>query len=314
ESVEEGARAMGPSEAWPAVFAEGSRSFSFAARLFPAEARSRITGIYAFCRFTDDLVDEASGEDLLALDGALDHWATLCKRAHRGDRTGIPLVDSVVCGMAERGVPLEYALELIEGVRMDVRPPVYASLDQLRLYTYRVASVVGGWMVRSFGIDDPWILDRAFALGHAMQLTNILRDVGEDLGRGRVYLPAELLHRHGLRVTDLEAMRADGWIDSAYPGVLEELMTMADESYAAAFEGLTSVPRFFARPVAAAASIYRGIHDGIRANGYDNLTLRAHTGTRRKTQLAVEGLMRLRRSRRAQAGLDLMVRGLPEIR
>ncbi len=314
ESVEAAARAMGPPEAWPAIFAEGSRSFSFAARLFPAEARSRIAGIYAFCRFTDDLVDEASEGDLKALEYALDHWAYLCKRSHAGDPTGIALVDSVVSGMAERGVPLEYALELIEGVRMDVRPPVYASLDQLRLYTYRVASVVGGWMVRSFGIDDPWILDRAFALGHAMQLTNILRDVGEDLNRGRVYLPAELLRRHGLRVTDLEAMRAGGWIDSAYPGVLEELMTIADESYAAAFEGLASVPTFFARPVAAAASIYRGIHDRIRANGYDNLSLRAHTGTTDKIVLAVEGLMRLRRSRRAHAGLGLLVRGMPETR
>lgn len=302
--VEAACRNMGGPDEWPGIFSRGSRSFSFAARLFPREARARITGIYAFCRFTDDLVDEAGELSAAELDVALDHWAHLCRRVHGGHHSDIPLLDVVIGSMGREGLPLDYPLDLIEGVRMDVRPPVYRDLDHLRLYTYRVASVVGGWMVQSFGISDPWTLDRAFALGHAMQLTNILRDVGEDLDSGRVYLPTELLSRHGLAIDDLVAMRRGGWIDPAYPGLVEEMMSVADESYAAAFEGLTSVPPFFARPVAAAARIYQGIQDRIRANGYDNLTIRARTGSWDKVRLAYGGLRLLRsqKSRRASVG------------
>ena len=300
---------MGGPDEWPNIFSRGSRSFSFAARLFPREARSRITGIYAFCRFTDDLVDEAGDVPSSDLDLSLDHWGHLCRRAHAGEATGIPLLDTVIGTMGREGLSLDYPLDLIEGVRMDIRPQIYRDLDHLRLYTYRVASVVGGWMVQCFGISDPWILDRAFGLGHAMQLTNILRDVGEDLDAGRVYLPTDLMLRHGLTIEDLVAMRRGGWIDPAYPGLLEELMATADESYAAAFEGLASVPRFFARPVAAAARIYQGIHDAIRANGYDNLTTRARTGGVDKIRLAGSGLGLLRSRLGRRAALGLMVPG-----
>ena len=307
--VEALGRGMGGPESWDGVFSRGSRSFSFAARLFPAEARARIAGIYTFCRFTDDLVDEAENTASADLDLTLDHWAYLCRSAHGGEETGIPVLDVVIGGMGREGLPLEYPLELIEGVRMDIRPPVYRTMDHLRLYTYRVASVVGGWMVQSFGISDPWVVDRAFGLGHAMQLTNILRDVGEDLDAGRVYLPADLLLRHGLCVEDLMAMRHGGWIDPAYPGLVEEVMAAADESYAAAFEGLASVPGFFARPVAAAARIYQGIHDRIRVNGYDNLTSRARTGLAGKIRLAGRGLADLRNHRANRASLGLWIPG-----
>ncbi|NNM33068.1 MAG: squalene/phytoene synthase family protein [Gemmatimonadetes bacterium] len=307
--VEEQARGIGGPGEWPGIFSRGSRSFSFAARLFPPEARARITGIYAFCRFTDDLVDEADGVVSKDLDVALDHWSHLCRRAYGGERTDIPLLDVVIGNMGREGIPLDYPLELIEGMRMDIRPPVYRDLDHLRLYTYRVASVVGGWMVQCFGIADPWTLDRAFSLGHAMQLTNILRDVGEDLDAGRVYLPTDLMLRHGLTSRDLVAMRQGGWIDPAYPGLLEEIMAAADESYEAAFEGLACVPGFFARPVAAAARIYQGIHGRIRANGYDNLTRRAHTSFWGKVRHAGDGLRILRSQRGRRASLGFMVSG-----
>src|SRR5690606_1544019 len=124
--------------------------------------------------------------------------------------------------------PLRYASELIEGMRMDVRGVRYATLGELSAYTYRVASVVGLWITTLFGIRDPWMLERAATLGHAMQLTNILRDVGEDLDAGRVYLPESWLRAHGLAVADLRHMRASGTIDPRYARLVEALLRVAE--------------------------------------------------------------------------------------
>ena len=112
--------------------------------------------------------------------------------------------------MRDAGVPFHYAEELVEGMRMDLDNTRYQTLADLRVYSYRVASVVGGWLTEQFGIQDPWVLERAYALGHAMQLTNILRDVGEDLGLGRLYLPENLLRRYGVDRARLEATTRDG--------------------------------------------------------------------------------------------------------
>jgi phytoene synthase len=148
-------------------------------------------------------------------------------------------------------------------------------------------------------VHDPAVLDRAAALGHAMQLTNILRDVGEDLEAGRVYLPAETLRAAGLDLSDLIRMRTKGMAHSGYPAMIEALMAEADSAYAFAFAAIPALPRFFQRPVAVAADVYRGIHDVIRRNGYDNMTRRARTTRAAKVRLAAGALWRLRRIGRA---------------
>jgi phytoene synthase len=154
---------------------------------------------------------------------------------------------------------------------------------------------VGGWLTELFGIRDRWVLDRAFALGHAMQLTNILRDVGEDLERGRLYLPEYLMAKHGVDREFLEAKAQSGFpASSGYRRLLEELMEAAETDYDRAFEAIPFLPRFFQGPVAVAANVYRGIHMEIRRNGFDNLSLRASTSLPRKMVLAIQGLFKLR--------------------
>ena len=180
---------------------------------------------------------------------------------------------------------------------MDLTHLRYRSLDELRVYSYRVASVVGGWLTELFGVRDPWVLDRAFALGHAMQLTNILRDVGEDLQMGRLYLPEDMMAQHGVDRTLLEAKAENG--SPAFPGyrrLLSDLMAEAEADYEKAFEGIPSLPPFFRAPVAVAANVYRGIHREILRNGYDNLAHRASTSLPRKILLALQGLWKLKRS------------------
>ncbi len=279
---------------WLAYFARHGRSFRFASFLFPPRALRQVAGVYAFCRFTDDLVDEAVGEEPAALGERLDAWLALARRAHQGETTGIPLLDEVAGEAGRAGVPFGYLQELVEGVRMDLTPRSYRSLAELREYSHRVAAVVGGWLTELFGVRDPRVLERAFALGHAMQLTNILRDVGEDLRRGRLYLPLDRMAYHGVDRDFLEAMAGHGGtVFPGYRALLEELMAAADADYQRALEALPALPPFFRRPVAVAARVYRGIHDAIRRNGYDNLTRRAATSLPRKLWLGGSALLSL---------------------
>ena len=180
---------------------------------------------------------------------------------------------------------------------MDLTNPRYRSLEELRVYSYRVASVVGGWLTELFEVRDPWVLERAFALGHAMQLTNILRDVGEDLRMGRLYLPEDLMARYGVDRALLRAKAENGSpAFSGYRRLIDELMAEAEADYEKALEGIPYLPRFFRAPVAIAANVYRGIHREILRNDYDNLGRRASTSLPRKMLLGVQGLWRLRRS------------------
>lgn len=277
-----------------AYFAVNSRSFAFAARLFPRKARRSVTLIYAYCRTTDDIVDQsmAQGRPERAAE-QIERWAQLSRRAYDGRPTGIRFLDDVMAEAAAAGVPFELISELIEGVRSDIGAVAIEDWEQLRGYCYRVASVIGLWMTRLFGTDDPWLLERAEMLGYALQMTNILRDVGEDLAVDRIYLPREALQRYGVSNADLKAMAAGAPITGAYRGLIEEMMETAERCYAVAFEAMPYLPAFYARPVAAAAEIYRGILDEIRANGYDNFTQRAATGRAAKAILAARGLARI---------------------
>jgi phytoene synthase len=299
------ARALGPAGDWGAYFGRHSKSFRFASLLFPAPARADVEGVYAFCRFTDDLVDEAT-VPVPEARARLEAWRSLARAAYEGSPVGVPLLDVVMTRMRESGTPFHYADDLMTGVGMDLAPSEYATLADLEVYTYRVASVVGGWVTELFGRHEPELLARAFALGHAMQLTNILRDVGEDWRAGRLYLPTTVMERFGVTRAQVDAVSRDGVVDGAWIELLEDLMAVADRHYASAFEAIPALPSYYRRPVAVAARVYQGIHDEIRRNQYDNGTRRAFTSLRRKIVLGSGGLWALRRlSGRAFPGMDL---------
>lgn len=284
---------------WLAYFARHGTSFRFASRLFPPDARDVVSGVYAFCRFTDDLVDHREELPPQARGELLDAWLALAREAYETGRSGVALLDEVMGDAARAGVPFRYPAELVEGVRMDLSPVEYADAASLRTYSYRVASVVGLWLTERFGVREAWVLERAAAMGHAMQLTNILRDVGEDLHRGRLYLPMDRMAAHGVDRGALEqAARNGSSLPVGYPGLVEELLRCAEHDYQEAFPAIAALPDFFQRPVAVAAHVYRGIHSIIRKNGYDNLGRRAYTSLPRKGVLAWGALLALRRVRR----------------
>jgi 15-cis-phytoene synthase len=271
--------------------AQNSRSFRFAARFLPEKEARQVAEVYAYCRLTDNLVDEADGVEIAELEERLQEWEALSRKAYAGNSTGITILDIPLGHMGEQGVPFTYAAELIEGMRMDIRPRLYANLGELEVYTYRVAGVVGQWLTELVGVKNPWVLARAADLGHAMQLTNILRDVGEDRNRGRLYLPIDALVRHGFDPENFAASWAGKSLPPpAYGHLMEELMAVSERRYRMAFQGIPSLPGFFQRPSLVSALVYREIHTALRKNRYDNFRLRAHSSTFAKLGLGLRSM------------------------
>jgi len=292
------AQKLGPVSEWERFFQRNSLSFSFASRLFPSEERSLVTEIYLFCRFTDNLVDKENGSTAQSYD-ILNVWEQITHSAYQGHSTGIEVADIVMSKMSKMDIPYSLISDLIEGMRMDVESLTYASMEDLRLYTYRVASVVGDWITQAFGIREPWVLERAHDLGHAMQLTNIIRDVGEDLDMGRVYLPTDLMSAHNITPEFLITIKKDAQKSKPIPPdyilLLEQIIMEANSAYDRAYEGIPYLPNRFRHAIAVAARVYRGIHDEVRANQYNNLSCRAHTSSMKKISLARQGIHQLRR-------------------
>jgi phytoene synthase len=280
---------------WDGYLSRHGRSFWMAARLIPAPERAQLAGVYAWCRYTDDLVDRAICSTGVVL-RALGEWEALSRAAYDGTETGIELLDLVMGDMARNDVPFTYASNLIRGMRADVVGARYDTLGNLIGYCHDVASVVGLWLTELFGVHDRWTLDRAAALGVAMQLTNIARDVGEDWDRGRVYLPQSMLERHGVSERMIgEVRRSSIPLPDGYAHLLEELMTTAEARYDEAADAIANLPRFFRSPVAVASRVYRGIHDVVRANGYDSIRQRAVTSNTARMSLASAALAALDR-------------------
>lgn len=276
------------SQGWKGYLGLHGRSFAFASAFMPPEDRARIAGIYAWCRYTDDLVDVHAAVDPAE---RLDAWLESSRTAYHGNITGVELLDAVMPGVREAGVPFTYPAELVAGMRMDLRHRHFETMAELRLYTWRAAGTVGLWLAEMYGVRDAWALERAALLGQAMQMTNIIRDVGEDLDRGRLYLPLDRLAAHGLEAADLMAARRDGVaLGDRWRDLLEELMAETERDYANAREALGALPAGFRRAAAVASHVYAGIHEAVRRIGYDTLRRRAATSAPEKLMLALRAL------------------------
>ncbi len=265
--------------------AAGSKSFYFATRFFPPDLARSAHAVYWFCRTTDDLVDEAPSTEQGRRD--LAEWEERVRAGFAGVPQQDPVLRSFFGAVARHGIPSEFPLELIEGVRMDLHRVRYRTFDELRVFCYRVASTVGLMMSKVIGFSKAESeapgLQHAIDLGIAMQLTNILRDVGTDLAMERIYLPEDEMAQFGYHEEDLRCHT----IDDRFRDLLQFQAARARRYYAEAEPGIALLDPRGAFSVRIASDVYREILAVIERNEYDVFTRRAVVPSRQKYWLTV---------------------------
>lgn len=252
------------------ITARHSKSFYFASGLLREEKRSAIRALYAFCRTVDDIVDKPSAAEW---DSHLDYWRTVVQTNSfvDHDRVAAAWVDT----LTRYHIPRHYALQLIDGVARDLFQIRYQTFEELATYCYGVASTVGLMSMYVVGFTSHEAVPYAIKLGVALQMTNILRDVGEDYRNGRLYLPREELISFGIQEADIAAGRlSDNW-RQFMKFQIERTRQLYRESWA----GLNMLERDGRLAVGAASVFYQGILDQIEQQDYDVFSRRASLST-----------------------------------
>ena len=246
-----------------AVVKRSGSSFLWGMRVLPKPRREAMYAIYAFCREVDDVADEPGDRDEKLAELAA--WRAEIDRLYAG-RPGRPTTRALLGPVREFDLPKEEFLALIDGMEMDAREAMVApSLADLESYCRRVAGAVGMLSIRAFGAEGPAARELAVVLGEALQVTNILRDLPEDAARGRLYLPRELLERHGIAARDPERVLAH----PALAEVCAELGAMARRRFARARELLSACDRRSVRPCALMMEVYGRLLERLEIRGWD---------------------------------------------
>ena len=255
------------------IIAFHSKSFALASRLLPNTVRDHAVVVYAWCRRADDAVDMAStAQGNAALAGL--------RRELDDVYAGRPVDHEIVTAFGEVvrrcRIPRRYPTELLEGLAMDVEETHYDGMPRLLRYCYRVAGTVGLMMCHVMGVRNEQATLHAAHLGAAMQITNICRDVAEDWQRGRLYLPADVLERHGAR--SLATRLGKPFPDDAREPVASataELLDVADLYYRSGDRGIPALSWRCSLSVRTARRVYSAIGERVRAQGCDPLAGRA---------------------------------------
>lgn len=269
-----------------------ARSFYFASVALPREKKRAAYAVYAFCRYADDLVDRATpGADI---GPSLARVGEEFDRMVAGQVRKPPFAPAFAWAVGRFGIEKQPFLDLLKGVAMDLGPVRIADWPQLREYCYHVASVVGLMMARIFELRDERGWERAIDLGLAMQLTNILRDVGEDYRLGRIYLPADEMAAQEVAAEDLARLKAT----PALKTLLREQAARARDCYRRAEEGIPLLADDGSQfTVWLMRHVYAGILEEVEKLDYEVLHRRASTSFPRKLVLAARAWRDYRRTR-----------------
>lgn len=281
----------GSQSAMTRSFASRARTFGFATRFLPPDRRDAVTGLYAFCRVMDDLSDDVPPEQGVP---ALAAWHTWLEQIDLGGRPpppplpdGIGSVDA--CALAggivrlveERGLPPRYLRQLVEGASLDALRSGIRDFTELRAFCFSVAGTVGLAMCHVLGAPTKAALRHAELLGIAMQLTNVLRDVGEDAGRGRVYLPADEMDRFHVTRDQVER----GQVDARFAALMRFQISRARRYYASGMPGVFLLPPECRLAILVAGRLYAAILGCIERQRFDVFSRRASTSTLQKVWL-----------------------------
>jgi phytoene synthase len=255
-----------------AITREHAKSFYYATQFFPPEKQWATYAVYGFCRFTDDLVDKADGAlPRPTIQRNLDDWREKLMAAYEQGESPDPILAAYIDTARRFEVPQQYALDLISGTEMDLHCNRYPTFEALRVFCYRVASVVGLMMAHVIGTATAQAREYAIDMGIAMQLTNILRDVGEDLQRERIYLPLEDLDQFNYSPTQLQQRV----INEQFIALMHFEIERARSYYRQAEPGIELLSADGRFAVRLAARLYQGILRVIEQNHYDVFSRRA---------------------------------------
>ncbi|GGJ66269.1 phytoene/squalene synthase family protein [Deinococcus aquiradiocola] len=275
------------------VTRDHSKTFFFGSRFFPLAQRQAVWAVYAACRDGDDIVDEPGGGPLQLTDWWARVQCALEGRVAFTQRGPQPVDVALGWAATQFPIPVSAFEELYLGLRMDLEGQVYRDMADLELYCRRVAGVVGFMIAPICGYEGgERTLQYALKLGQAMQLTNILRDVGEDLDRGRLYLPRTLLDEYGVTLASLQARQ----VTPEYCELMRHLTRLARQWYAEGREGIPQLHGTGRLAVTAAARAYEGILDALERNGHDNFRHRASVSGPRKLMMLPQAWWELRLS------------------
>ena len=270
---------MSPDEYCQQKTVQSGSSFYYSFLFLPPERRRAITALYAFCREVDDTVDEATDESIARI--KLAWWRTEVAAMYKGAGTH-PVMLALQPHLAVYDLKEVHLQAIIDGMEMDLNQSRYLDYPALKKYCWHVASVVGILSASIFGVTDPKTLEYAEKLGLAFQLTNIIRDVGEDARKGRIYLPVSELQQFGVTAADL--------LNARHSDKFEQLMAFqaarAQATYDQAYALLPKADRRAQRPGLMMAAIYRAVLVEIEHDHYHVLTQRISLTPLRKLWLA----------------------------
>ena len=260
---------------------QSGSSFYYSFRFLPQSKRRAITALYAFCREVDDVVDECS--DASVARTTLNWWRAQVAEIY-GGKPQHPVCLALVPIVQRFSLSQEHLLEIIDGMEMDLEQARYPDFKSLQLYCYRVASVVGLLAAEIFGYTDRKTLKYAHDLGIAFQLTNIIRDVGEDARRNRIYLPMDELQQFGVTAAEI--------LNSKETENFQKLMAFqierAQRYYKQALDQLPAVDRKSQRTGLIMAAIYQATLQEVVSSGSHVLKERVSLGTGYKLWLAIK--------------------------
>ncbi|HJV02502.1 MAG TPA: presqualene diphosphate synthase HpnD [Burkholderiaceae bacterium] len=270
---------MSPDEYCQQKTAQSGSSFYYSFLFLPPERRRAITALYAFCREVDDTVDECTDESVARI--KLAWWRKEISGMYEGKQSH-PVTQALQPHLAPYKLEEKHLQAIIDGMEMDLNQSRYLDYKALSRYCWHVASVVGILSASIFGATRPETLQYAEKLGHAFQLTNIIRDVGEDARKGRIYLPINELQQFNVTAADL--------LNAKHSENFEQLMKFqvarAQAAYDEAFALLPREDRRAQRPGLMMAAIYRTLLTEVEADGYQVLKQRISLTPIRKLWLA----------------------------
>jgi phytoene synthase len=265
-----------------------SKSFYFSASLLPREKKWATFALYGFCRYIDNLSDNPNGRSPEQIRKTLQAIKSELKMAYQTGNSEHPVIKPFIAVALHYHIPIKYPLELIKGVWMDTHITRYQTFDDLYLFCYRVAGVVGLMMTHILGYKNEQALHYAEKLGIAMQLTNILRDIKEDKQVGRLYLPIDELMQFGCSEENIVREK----MTNNFRNLMQFQIKRAHSYYEDANKGIPMLEKHAQFAIYSASKIYRTILRKLEIRNYNPFLGRVYVSKSRKIGILIEQLLR----------------------